>query len=478
VEAWAEHANTQRAALAHDPHRPVYHFLPPSNWTNDPNGFIHFGGQYHLFYQYNPGGAYWANMHWGHAVSDDLVHWTDWPIALTPTHNSPDEAGCFSGCAVNNNGVPTLIYTGVRGEGHVHQTQCIATSRDGLLTWEKFTGNPVLAVPPPDVRQADFRDPFVWREGDEWRMVVSTGVEGVGGAVLLYRSSTLTDWTYISHLYTGDMTRDGTIWECPNFLSLGDRHLLFVSVIPLRAVYSYVGAFDGERFVPDTMGRLDWGSCYYAPLATCDANGRWLVIGWVWEERPEAEYRAAGWAGLHALPRVLSLSPEGALLQQPAPELTRLRGEHTHVEAARFEAGEHLVAVRGDALEIGATFSPEAATNFGLLVRRATDGSEVTRILYDMDAGELVVDRTHASLDTQTVRDVIRAPLPIVRGATRQMRVFIDKSVVEIFADGQLCLTTRIYPTRGDSDGVALYTDGALVGSLDIWHMGSIWSVS
>jgi len=143
-----------RGKLADDLHRPQYHFLPPANWMNDPNGLIQWRGQYHLFYQHNPGCPCWGTMHWGHAVSENLVHWTDLPIALAPTPGGPDADGCWSGCAVDNDGIPTLIYTGV-----FPQRQCIATSTDDLLTWEKHAGNPVIAAPPEGLDVTGFRDP-------------------------------------------------------------------------------------------------------------------------------------------------------------------------------------------------------------------------------------------------------------------------------------------------------------------------------
>ncbi|MDE2994105.1 MAG: glycoside hydrolase family 32 protein, partial [Chloroflexota bacterium] len=129
-----------------DPHRPRYHFLPPSGWMNDPNGLIQWEGRYHLFYQYSPEFGDVPDSHraatlkhWGHAVSDDLVHWEHWPVALTPTPGGPDKDGCYSGCAVDNHGVPTLVYTGV-----FPQCACIATSDDGLVTWTKHPANPVV----------------------------------------------------------------------------------------------------------------------------------------------------------------------------------------------------------------------------------------------------------------------------------------------------------------------------------------------
>ena len=155
-----ETAVTTRQHFAKDLQRPQYHFLPPSNWMNDPNGFIQWLGKYHLFYQHNPTGPLWGNMSWGHAASEDLIHWTDFPLAIVPTPGGPDEAGCFSGCAINNNGQPTVVYTGTRGVRHEIQTQCIATSDDSLVTWHKNANNPVLSqVPPESGQTSDFRDP-------------------------------------------------------------------------------------------------------------------------------------------------------------------------------------------------------------------------------------------------------------------------------------------------------------------------------
>ncbi len=162
-------AIVQRQGLAGDPHRPQYHFLPPANWMNDPNGLLQWKGQYHLFYQYNPHGPFHAHIHWGHAVSADLVHWTDLPIALTPTAERADAHGCWSGSAIDNNGTPTLLYSGLHP-----QVVCMATSDDDLLTWHYYQGNPVIAGPPAELQTetgGHFRDPFVWKEGDYWYLL-------------------------------------------------------------------------------------------------------------------------------------------------------------------------------------------------------------------------------------------------------------------------------------------------------------------
>src|ERR1035438_2294020 len=164
--------------LAADPHRPQYHLLPAANWMNDPNAPIYWQDKYHMFYQYNPNGAFWGDMHWAHAVSEDMVHWKHLPMALAPTPGGPDKDGVFSGCAVIDNGVPTAIYTGVNPE-----TQSIATSAGDLTVWKKFSGNPAIAAPPAGMEVTGFRDPAVWKEGDTWLMALGSGFRGKGGAV-------------------------------------------------------------------------------------------------------------------------------------------------------------------------------------------------------------------------------------------------------------------------------------------------------
>ena len=173
-----------------DIQRPAYHFLPEKNWINDPNGLIQFNGEYHLFYQHNPVAAVWGNMTWGHAVSLDMVHWKHLPFALLPDQPY-DKDGVFSGCTVNDNGIATILYTGTQPE-----VQCIATSSD-MWTFSKFSGNPVIATPPEGLKTTGFRDPYVWKEADGWYMVLGSGIEGAGGAILLYHSPDLRQWHYL-----------------------------------------------------------------------------------------------------------------------------------------------------------------------------------------------------------------------------------------------------------------------------------------
>lgn len=309
----------RRAQFKNDPPRPSYHFLPPDNWMNDPNGLIYWNGRYHLFYQYNPVEPVWGKIHWGHAMSEDLVHWQDMPIALTPTPDSPDENGCWSGCAVDHDGVATILYTGVTGENHENQTVCIATSTDDdLATWEKYPQNPVIAAPPDEFAGCGFRDPYVWKGRDgEWFMVIGAGKKGGGETVLLYRSEDLYNWRYWLPLVVSTAQND-FIYECPNFFRLGDddKFVLIVSVMELSHVEYFVGLWWGNNFIIEHHGRLGTPPLY-APLTFKDALGRRLMFGWLQETRSETEMRTAGWSGSMSLPMELTLPDEKHLALTP-----------------------------------------------------------------------------------------------------------------------------------------------------------------
>ena len=487
--SYADEMRAVRGKLANDPHRPQYHFLPPANWMNDPNGLIQWQGQYHLFYQHNPNGPFWGRMHWGHAVSEELVHWTDLPVALAPTPGGPDQDGCFSGCAVDNNGIPTLVYTGVHP-----QRQCIATSRDDLLTWEKYIGNPVIAAPPEDLDATGFRDPCVWWEGDAWYTLIGSGIQDVGGAALLYKSPDLIHWEYIKPILIRDKNeadplQTGTMWECPDFFSLGDKHVLVVSAHegkPLYAVY-LVGLYADHRFTPAIVRKLDFGNThFYAPQTLLDDKGRRIMWGWIREARSDEAQRAAGWSGVMSLPRILSMRPDGLLGIEPAAELAVLRGEHHHLTDVDLtpRSPRILGNVQGDCLEIVTEFQPRrasdtsAAHEFGIKVRCSPDGTEQTRIVYDRLARRLAVDRDRSSLSSDVQRGTQAGTLELPAGESLKLHIFLDRSVVEVYANGRACVTSRVYPSRSDSLGVDLFALGGTIRlkSIDVWQMGSIWS--
>ena len=477
--AQAKNESLQKKLTA-DPQRPRYHLMPPANWMNDPNGPIFWKGQYHMFYQHNPNGAFAEKMHWGHAVSADLVHWKHLRIALAPTPGGPDKDGCWSGCAVIDRDVPTIVYTGV-----FPQVQCIARSDDGMMTWRKYPGNPVIAAPPQGMETTGFRDPCVWREADEWFLGIGSGVEGQGGMVLLYRSTDLVHWDYLHLLCKGrkdellpgkDPVSTGEMWECPDFFPLADKHALIVST--QGAVIYSLGRYVNQYFHPEVQGKADLGNCYYAARSMVDEKGRRILWGWIWEGRSDAAQRAAGWAGVMSLPRVLTLGHDGALAISPAPEIEALRGKHQRFEGLPIlpDSFSLLKSVRGDSLEIQAELDPQASEAVGLTVRSAPDGKEQTSITFSRTSGLLLVDRERSSLNPDVDQGSSGGSFALAGGETLKLHVFLDASVIEIFANDRACLTSRIYPSQPDSLGLGLFARGgkARLNTLDVWEMRPI----
>lgn len=472
---------------ADDPHRPRYHFLPPANWMNDPNGLIQWDGTYHLFYQYNPNGPFHGTIHWGHAASEDLIHWQHLPIALAPTPGAADEDGCWSGCTVNDGGVPTLIYSGSRGR---EQRPCLARSDDGLLTWRKDAGNPVIADVPPGLDLVGFRDHAVWRESGLWYQLIGAGIRGRGGAALLYRSADLRRWEYLHPLLVGDLRHHtpvwtGAMWECPDLFALGGRHVLLVSVCDESRLYysaAITGQYRDQRLTPAVEHKLDYGDRYfYAPQSFTDGRGRRIVFGWAQEGRSQDAQRAAGWAGVMSLPRELAIGPHGQVTMRPTPELCELRAEHASCPPLTAPEGTSVVlpGVAGDGLELVAELVTAEGGRGGLALRRSPDEAEQTVILYDGALRQLIVDRSRSSLDPNVERGLHVAPLTLAAGEPLRLHLYLDRSVLEVFANDRVSITSRIYPTHPESCTAALVAESGAtrLTALDAWGMRSIWEV-
>lgn len=459
-----------------DPHRPQFHLTPPAGWMNDPNGLIQWQGQYHMFYQHNPHGAFHGTIHWGHAVSSDLVYWQYLPIALAPTPQGPDQDGCWSGCAVDNHGTPTILYTGLSP-----QVQCLATSHDNLISWEKHAGNPVIAAPPAELAivgsPPDFRDPFVWREDDAWYLLVGSGIREHGGTALLYRSQDLLHWAYLNPIHSGRFSATGTVWECPNLFPLEQHHVLLISEQPdYLHTYYQLGRYHNHHFTPLKAGKTDHSKYFYAALTLQDEKQRRLMWGWIKEGRSVAAQKQAGWSGAMSLPRVLGIDQHERFTMSPAPELQVLRGEQYTLSATTLQADALTpLELEGDTLEILAELSLTETATFELLLRRSPDAAEQTILRYDRAQATLSVDALASSLDPETEPE--RASVSHQAQGTLRLHVFVDRSIIEVFADNRTCLTSRVYPTRSDSTGVALRARGGkiTVQQLSIWTLNGIW---
>lgn len=272
------------------PQRLLYHLEPPRGWMNDPNGLCFFKGKYHVFYQHYPDAPVHGTMYWGHAVTDDFVHWEHLPIALSPDMPYENAGGCFSGSAVVKDGLLYLFYTGDASSG---ETQAAAVSEDGIR-FEKYSGNPVIPVPPEEGSR-DFRDPKVSFFDGYYHMVCGTGKDGIG-KVVRYTSDDLLHWDYQGVLFEG--ADYGPVIECPDFFRFGDEYVLYFSRMD-RACYSTVfaiGGFDGTKFTPRGIYTPETGPQFYAPQSFEAPDGRRVVIGWLydWKRRPHPEDDRAG----------------------------------------------------------------------------------------------------------------------------------------------------------------------------------------
>ncbi len=447
---------------------------------NDPNGPIYWNGRYHMFFQYNPNAAVWGDMHWAHAISDDMIHWRHLPVALAPTVGWDDADGCFTGSAVDDRGTATILYTGVKtvapdqatlrdGVQNFREVQCLATSSDPQLrTWTKWK-TPVIE-PPRDAGLTGFRDPFLWRDAATWYLGVGSGLRKEGGRVLLYRSKDLRAWEYLHPLATGKWTgRDsvnpvdsGEMWECPDFFPLGSKHVLLYSTA--GQVIWETGQLDPKELVfhAERRGILDHGA-YYAQKTQLDAQGDRILWGWIPETRPEAEFSAAGWAGCMALPRVLSISTDGELEMRVLPEIQSLRGRAFNMYgfstperislAHRFEitdiAGEFFWA--SEAQKLTFTLADQTGTWVGVSLGLEGGVSKLT-------------------LNGKTIN------LPPTQRFGREFRLFLDASVAELICDNQHAITTRIY--RKPDGPLRISPESSLppIYELNIWQLRAISS--
>ena len=452
---------TAAGKIGSDPSRPVYHLHPPAYWMNDPNGTIFYKGYYHVFYQHNPYGDTWAHIHWGHARSKDLVHWKHLPIAIWPSEEK-GEAQCFSGCLhINKKGVPIIYYTKVPTKPEkTPREQWAAIGDDDLINWEKYAGNPILDLKNHgEVKfKWNWRDPFIFEEQGRTFMVLGAMLDEKNGdpVIPIYEAGDedLLKWIYRSIFFRGSNS-EKRFFECPNFFKIGQKWVLLFS--PYMPVEYYIGSFNLEAltFMPETHGHLDHSTEYYATNVSFDDKGRCILFSWI-----RGFLKGRGWNGCLALPRVLSLDDRGILTQKAVAELKRLRNRHFTFSNINLDHNRFFLKdVAGDTLEIFATFKPLNMHTFGIKVRRSNDGKKAIAIRFD----GRILDAAGTKVPLELTED----------NKALNLHIFLDKSVMEVFAnDGRICITRVIYPGEGDL-GIELFSEGGktLVSALDVWTM-------
>lgn len=461
--------------------RPAYHLTPRRHWMNDPNGLVLHDGEYHAFFQHNPEGVDWGNMSWGHAVSTDLVHWEELPVAI----RYADDEHVFSGSVVVDEedtagfgpGAMVAVYTSHSPDGS-RQSQSLAHSTDRGRTWERYAGNPVL-----DLGLADFRDPKVFRHDGRWVMAVALAAEHT---VRLYGSADLRHWEHLSDI--GPMGAVDDVWECPDLFPLavdGDparvRWVLVVSVqgggpAGGSGTQYLLGDFDGTAFTPDPDGRpewLDWGADNYAAVtfsepSVSQRDDERVLLGWMsnWAYAHDVP-AGGGYRGAMTLPRVVSLRTVGdrvRLVQRPvAPP-----GRTAYALGSEQVTAPRRLPVTGSRLRLRLDVEPASHGRTGLRVR--VGEGEHTEVGYDADTGEVYVDRTLAGESgfAPGFAAVHRAPYEPGDGLVT-LDVLVDSTSVEVFAgEGEVVLTDLVLPSP-DSTGVELVTDHpAVVRSLEV----------
>ena len=481
-----------RERLSADPYRPAYHYVNPESTLNDPNGLCYWQGRYHLFYQAYPPDDF--RQHWGHAVSDDLVHWEDLPLAIYPGI----EEKVFSGTTLVEEDRVIACYAGTEAG-----TMIAVSSDPLLLNWEKLPGCPVIPYLPEDqVKQRPARpgDPCIWREEDGYYILIGACTDGeifVDGRVTehLFFSQDLERWTYLGDFLEGAerYTGPGEDGAVPYFWPIGDRHILLFASHQRGSQY-FLGDHDREahRFRVTAHGRFNHNQLrrggVHAPSATPDGEGGILVIHNINWGKPRE-----GWDHIMSLPRRLTLIEGDQLAVEPIEALTVLRGEHTQVAKTPLPANQDVVpeSVRGNQLEFIARVDPQEAREVCVDVLRSPDATEHTSIRFLQEGylqrgsfeepnydHALMLDATRGSLRPDVLaRPPEIAPFPLPKGEMLELRIFVDRSVVEVFANGTQCLAVRVYPEREDSVGVSLRAQGqeATLVSLDAWKLKNIW---
>ncbi len=452
-----------REKLLRDPYRPVYHFVIPEGFGDpfDPNGAIFWKGRYHLFYIFQDARSGKQEHHWGHVSSTDLVHWRHHPTELI--------GGMYSGNAfINKDGVPTMCF---HDEQRENNTMAIALD-DELNDWKR------LSLITPKTTEGDkyhdrYRswDPFGWLEGDTYYAIFGGQMPGIAKCRTLEG-----DWEYVGDLFAhgidGVSLREDV--SCADLFKIGDKYMLLCISHRMGCRY-YLGQWKEEQFYPEFHEQMSWvDNDYFAPESLLDDKGRRIMWAWIFDKREEDTREASAWSGMLGLPRVLWLGDDGMLRMKVPEELKMLRYNEKRRAGLTVKAGSELPlkGISGNSIELKLEIDPGSAEQVGIKVCCSPDGQEETLIYYDATDKKLKID-THKSSLGEGEKKIEAGPFELGVGESLKLQVFIDKSVVEVFANDRQAVTRRIYPTRADSVGVKLFSKGgsATVKKLQVWDM-------
>lgn len=488
--------------IADDRNRPQFHATAPYAWMNEPHAPIYYEGKYHLFYQFNPFGPFWHQIHWGHWVSDDMVHWENMPVALYPEKGELAPDGIWSGSAAyDKNGVPALFFTAGNDSEKPNQKVGLAVPVNpkdkNLKEWKMY--------PKGINTQKDgvgifgqFRDPFVWRdkENGKWYQLVTSGIPGKGGTALVYVSDDMINWDYKGPLYLSDYNKYpqlGQQWELPVLLPIKDKvtgeEKYFFCINPNGAganveINYWIGKWDKEnfKFIPDNdepqlmnVG----GNHFIGPSGFQDPkSGRTILFSLVEGERtPNIDYDSGYSAHNTGLPLNLWLE-NGNLKFEPLKEIETLRKNEliSFENKTAVEANKLLKSISGDTLQIEIEIENKTAKQYGIKLRKSPDNQEETVLYYDINQKGLFVNREKSTIDIDQRTSGIQGGKFDLNNQNLKLNIFLDRSVIEAFANKSKALTTRTFPFRDDSKGLEIFADGEIIiKSMKVWEMGSAY---
>lgn len=456
--------------------RPLFHLTPRCGWMNDPNGFSFFDGKYHMFYQYYPYDTCWGPMHWGHAVSSDLLTWENLPCAMAPD-TEYDGGGCFSGGAIQtDDGRHMLIYTGVKkiqdenGENKEIQTQCVAIG-DGS-DYEKYSLNPVIddGNLPDGAGKYDFRDPKIWKEDERYYIVVGNKTLDMDGQILMYSSEDGINWKYEKNVIKNNR-RFGIMWECPDYFNLDEKQVLLTSpqdMLPEglefhngNGTLCVIGHVDDEGvFIEENAQTIDYGIDFYATQTLETADGRRIMIGWLqnWDtvgiRRDDFP-----WFGQLSFPRELSIK-NGKLIQKPIREIENYYGKVVSREKVYISESCSLSGISGRTFDMTVNIRPmenrELFHKFE--IRFADNGKFFSTIEFDPEDSILKIDRKHSGSRRAIVHQ--RRCKVTDNGGSIKLRLIMDRYSCELFInDGEKVMSMGIF-TDVHAEGISFNAIG------------------
>lgn len=451
-----------------DPYKPIYHIHPEFGLLNDPNGLTYFNNEYHVFYQWYPFDAIHGMKHWGHVKSKDLVNWERMPVALTPTEEY-ESHGCYSGGAIVKDNNLYLYYTGnVRTGGdssNREANQCLAVM-DKNFQIKKLNSNPVIEGAPAGYT-GHVRDPKVWElENGNYAMILGAQRENLTGTLLVYESQNAINWNFKGELHVEGMDNFGYMWECPDYFRIEGRDVLIFSPQGInKEEHDYQNIYNviylvGElelnklQFKVDHFGELDKGFDFYAPQSFEDNKNRRMMFSWVGMGETSYPTDSNMWANSLSIPRILSIN-NNKVLQNPPKEMELLRGESKQIKGYVVDR-KALSGFGGDAYELLVQFTLGDSQHFGIELLHSS--SESLKLEFDKQNGHVLLDRSRFNNKVCTdFGDVRTAAFDFDDEV--ELRIFVDKSIVEIFINGgETVFTSRVFPLEF-SKGVQLFSD-------------------